>query len=70
VFTSFVKKYGEPLKLSPGEAVWETEDTRVSIERPLSVKYIDKIVFDRLNAEARAGQNRAAIRREEFLGDF
>ena len=70
VFTSFVKKYGEPVILSPGEAVWETDDTLVSIERPLTIKYIDKTVFDRLVEESRTVERRELLRREEFLADF
>jgi len=70
VFTSFVKKYGEPVSLSPGEAVWETEDTRVSIERPLTVKYIDKKVFDNLIEESGTRKKLDLLLREEFLGDF
>jgi hypothetical protein len=70
VFTSFVKKYGEPQSLSPGEAVWETEDTRVSIERPLTVKYIDKTVFERLVEESRTIERQELLNREEFLADF
>ena len=70
VFTSFIKKYGEPASLSPGEAIWESDETRVSIERPLSVKYIDKKVFDRLAEESKSGVSRELLRREEFLGDF
>jgi hypothetical protein len=70
VFTSFVKKYGEPVELSPGEAVWESENTRVSIERPLTVKYIDKTVFNRLLEESKARDSQEVLRRESFLGDF
>ena len=70
VFTSFVRKYGEPLILNPGEAVWENNETRVSIERPLTVKYIDKVVFDRLTEESGARKRSELLRREEFLGDF
>lgn len=70
VFTSFVKKYGEPESLTPSEAVWESDDTRVSIERPLSVKYIDKKVFDRLNEESKAQENLELQNREDFLGEF
>ena len=70
VFTSFVKKYGEPISLSPGEAVWESDDTRVSIERPLTVKYIDMIVFNRLIEESKNNEMRELLRREEFLADF
>jgi hypothetical protein len=70
VFTSFVKKYGEPVSLSPGEAVWESDETRVSIERPLTVKYIDKTVFDALVAESKNPEKPQLLRREEFLADF
>jgi len=70
VFTSFVKKYGPPVSLSPGESVWETDDTRVSIERPLTVKYIDKKVFNRLIADSKDLENRELLRREDFLDNF
>jgi len=70
VFTSFIKKYGEPVTLSPAEAVWESEETRVSIERPLTVKYIDKTVFDRLLEESKARDSLEVLRRENFLADF
>jgi hypothetical protein len=70
VFTSFVRRYGEPVSLSPGEAVWESEATRVSIERPLTIKYVDRTVFDRLVEESRNLENRQLLRREEFLADF
>jgi hypothetical protein len=70
VFTSFVRKYGEPLTLSPQEAVWESDDTRVSIERPLTVKYIDKTVFNRLVEESETQQRQEITAREDFLADF
>jgi hypothetical protein len=70
VFTSFVKKYGEPGALRPTEAVWESDDTRVSIERPLTVKYIDKTIFDRLLEESKARDSLEVLRRENFLADF
>ena len=70
VFTSFVKKYGEPLVLNPALAVWDSDLTRVSIERPLTIKYIDKTVFNRLIEESRRAESRELLRREEFLADF
>jgi len=70
VFTSFIKKYGEPITISPAEAVWESEETRVSIERPLTVKYIDKTVFNRLLEESKARDSLEISRRENFLADF
>jgi hypothetical protein len=67
VFTSFVKKYGEPRFLDPGQAVWEDDGARISIERPLTVKYIDKEVFQGLVEEGRTRESGELFLREEFL---
>jgi hypothetical protein len=77
VFTAFVKRYGEPSSLNPREAVWETDTTRVSIERPLTVKYIDKQSFEMLRLspdEILVGPSadgaRELMNRNEFLDGF
>jgi hypothetical protein len=70
VFTAFSAKYGGPLALDPRQSEWEDGETRVYIERPLTVKYIDKIVFDGIVSESRAAESSAIILREEFLEDF
>jgi hypothetical protein len=70
VFTSFVKKYGEPASLDPRQAVWESEDTRIAIERPLTVKYIDKNIFNKIIGEAQILESREIRLREEFLNEF
>jgi hypothetical protein len=77
VFSSFVNRYGEPTSLTPQEAVWESEWTKVSIERPLTVKYIDKHNFEMLRlspAEILVGPSadgaRELLNRNEFLDGF
>jgi hypothetical protein len=70
VFTAFVKKYGEPVRLDPKQAVWETEDTRVSIERPLTVKYIDMKVFKELIDQSEVEASGEVFLRQEFLDEF
>ncbi|MDR1306349.1 MAG: hypothetical protein LBK74_02090 [Treponema sp.] len=70
VFTSFIKKYGEPGALSPAESVWENEETRISIERPLTVKYIDMTVFKAIMGEAKAEEAVEIFRRQGFLNEF
>jgi hypothetical protein len=70
VYTSFVRKYGEPKFIDPKQAVWESGDTRVSIERPLTVKYIDMRVFNEVIAESETRQSKEMLLREEFLDDF
>jgi hypothetical protein len=70
VFTTFVKKYGQPVRLDPGRAVWETEDTRVAIERPLTVKYIDMKVFKERIDQSEVETSREIFLRQEFLDAF
>jgi hypothetical protein len=70
VFTAFVKKYGEPSSLDPVQAVWESDSTRVSIERPLTVKYIDKQVFEEIRGESQVKQSWDIRLREEFINEF
>jgi hypothetical protein len=70
VFTQFVEKYGEPSWLDPRAAVWETETTRISIERPLTVKYIDRTVFNDIINESGLIESGHVRLRQEFLNDF
>jgi hypothetical protein len=70
VFTGLVKKYGEPSYLDPKEAVWEAGDTRISLERPLTVKYIDLRVFNELIGESALIESAEIKRRQEFLDEF
>lgn len=70
VFTTFIKKYGEPKSLNPHEAVWENGATRVSIERPLTVKYIDLEVFNAILDGAKTEETAEVTRRRMFLDEF
>ncbi|MDR2521678.1 MAG: hypothetical protein LBC72_03885 [Spirochaetaceae bacterium] len=70
VFTSFMEKYGEPVVLNPRMAIWEDGATRVFIERPLTVKYIDKAVFEKIAESAKARESAGTVLREQFLDEF
>ena len=70
VFTQFVNNYGQPSYLDPQMAVWETEETRIAIERPLTVKYIDRIVFNDILNESLLIESNHVFLRQEFLNDF
>ena len=70
IFTDLTRKYGPPSYLDPKEAVWETEETRLAIERPLTVKYIDKRVFDDIINESSIIESRRVQQRQEFLDEF
>jgi hypothetical protein len=70
VFTAFVADYGEPSALDPAQAVWLSDETRVSVERPLTVKYIDRAAFDKLAEDSKVVESRGAVLRKEFLDGF
>ncbi len=70
VFSSLVKKYGEPSSLDPSKAVWESDATRLSIERPFTVRYIDKQTFTQVLNESSAKKTEPIRAREDFLSDF
>ena len=70
VFTDLVEKYGQPSYLDPKEAVWENDETRIALERPLTVKYIDKTVFNELINESNLIQSRRIKDRQDFLDEF
>lgn len=70
IFTTMTGKYGRPSSLSPSESVWLSEITRVAIERPLAVKYIDMTVFNQLKEAGAALESWENILRQDFLRDF
>ena len=70
VFVSLIQKYGEPVSLNPHEAVWENEETRISLERPLTVKYIDMTTFKAIIGESKAEEAAEVFRRQGFLNEF
>lgn len=70
VFTTLVQKYGEPKELNPREAVWLSDTVRLSVERPLTVKYIDLEVFNGIVEASAVKESKEAVLRKEFLNDF
>jgi uncharacterized membrane protein (UPF0127 family) len=64
LFETLSQKYGGPARLDPAEAVWEFPGVRLSLERPLSVKYLDSGRFDELRKQGQAVEAlSAALRR-------
>lgn len=70
LFTTLGRKYGDSTRLDPSEAVWEFPGVRLSLERPLSVKYIDTAVFDTLREQGQAQQTLFERSRQSFLEEF
>jgi len=70
LYTTLSEKYGEPDDLSPERAIWENGEVRISLERPVSVRYIDQGSFSNLVEDREALKSYERIGREEFLSRF
>jgi len=67
VFDTLCKKYGNPTTLSPDKSVWKGTDVTMSLERPLSLKYVDNKVFDDLNNKSLVPKSGTEMTRDMFL---
>ena len=70
MFSTLSSKYGPPTSLSPQEAVWQSEPVRFSLERPLTVKYVDNKTFAAILAHGGAQKDLEQLSREKFLEQF
>jgi len=70
LFQTLSAKYGPTTLLDPGQAVWEFPGVRLSLERPLSVKYPDSGAFAALREQGRAGEALSELSKRTFLEEF
>ncbi|ORC36567.1 hypothetical protein B4O97_05740 [Marispirochaeta aestuarii] len=70
VYSTLTEKYGNPADLSPQRAYWENENVRISLERPVMLRYIDRALFDAIRQEGETLESYERISREEFLSRF
>ncbi len=64
------RKYGTPDDLSPRGMTWENETVILTLEYPLTLKYLDRKTFEGFLEDARTREGFKEISREEFLKDF
>lgn len=70
LFSTLSRKYGNPARLDPSEAIWEFAGVRLALERPLNVKYLDLAVFDSLREQGQAQEALSGVSRQSFLEQF
>ncbi len=69
LYSALTRKYGESSSLSPRETVWMFDNVRLSLERPLTVKYVERKTFSSLQKGApQADQEQMS--RDRFLEQF
>ncbi len=67
VFSTLSKKYGRPGRLHPEFSEWTDQNVIMTLERPLTIKYVDKKVFEELQNKAGVKESQEELSREEFL---
>ena len=67
VFSTLCKKYGNPQSLDPEKSVWQNEGIIMSLERPLTLKYTDRAVFESLQKESLVQKSGEEVSRDIFL---
>ena len=68
IYTSLVAKYGEPQSIDPKESRWEDKTTRMALERPLTLRYMDMTAYSKLREGAGAKESARELDRQGFLG--
>ncbi|MDC7240683.1 MAG: hypothetical protein PQJ50_10015 [Spirochaetales bacterium] len=67
---SLTGRYGDPDELSPEGLYWRNEKVQMSLEYPLTVKYLDLEVFDSFIQEDIRLKSFQEISRTKFLEEF
>jgi hypothetical protein len=70
MFKTFTLKYGEPTSLNPTKSEWKNNSVILSLEKPLTVKYLDVKVFDELQKSSEAATSAEEYLRKKFLESF
>ncbi len=67
IYSSLCKKYGEPAEFSPERSVWYGDGISMSLERPLSIKYIDTKTAEKLQQKSLVEKTASEKTRDMFL---
>ena len=67
VYTELSSRYGATSVLDPAQAVWELKGTRLALEKPVVLKYVDSATFQALRDASRVGTDYELLTRRQFL---
>ena len=67
IFKKLTEKYGEPDSFNPQAATWKNDQVTMSLEKPLTLKYIDNQIFDQTQNYSNIQASPTEITREMFL---
>lgn len=67
IFKTLNDKYGEPTSLNPEKVVWKNDSVILSLEKPLTLKYIDVETFNKLQEQSKVEATSSEVIRKNFL---
>lgn len=67
VYQELASQYGEPDALDPSSAIWESDVVRISLEKPLTVKYLDIQEHEAMIEAGKMEESIQELTRERFL---
>lgn len=70
IFSKLCQKYGEPNSLDPKSAKWENDNYSMTLEKPLTLKYIDKETFKMTQNYNNIKASPTEITRDMFLDEL
>lgn len=70
VFTKLTEKYGKPDTFSPQSATWKNENITMSLEKPLTLKYMDNDILKNTQNYSNIEESPEEQTRDMFLDEL
>ena len=70
IFTKLTEKYGQPAEFSPSAATWKDDNVTMSLEHPLTLKYIDNKIYKNTQNYNNVPISPTETTREMFLDEL
>ena len=70
ILMTLQNKYGKPINFSPGTADWENDAVKLSLQRPVMIKYYSIKIIKEILDETKEPLNFYKISREKFLNSL
>ncbi len=67
IYTTLTEKYGNPDSLNPEKSEWRSDGVIMSLERPLTLKYTDRKIFEDLQSKAMVKETAEEQSKQDFL---
>lgn len=67
IFSKLCEKYGQPDSLSPQKSEWNNGNIKMTLERPLVLKYTDVAIFNELQESSNVRNTAEEYNRQLFL---